>query len=177
MHFRVVVLASAALHASLMMALRDSPGDFLEDAPGEIDPATRSYLREMHAASSERESTTFTAIGSRVAHPAAFLAKNEPTVVRPAANDPASHATVETSLAWICHQQGLRSNPNLRGTITVSFIIDRTGAVEHASLTGSLPYDTLVSACVLGAFRTLSFPEPDTGKVLVDYSIAFDGKP
>jgi len=74
-----------------------------------------------------------------------------------------------------CYEQGLKKDPALRGTVGVRFIIDNTGAVETASLTSSVS-DGQVSACVLGVYRTLSFPEPEGGKVMVTYPIAFDNE-
>ncbi len=72
-----------------------------------------------------------------------------------------------------CYEQGLKKDPGLKGTVAVRFIIDTTGAVESASLSGGSMSDTGVSSCVLGVYRTVSFPEPESGKVLVTYPIDF----
>lgn len=72
-----------------------------------------------------------------------------------------------------CYAQGLKKDPALAGVVSVKFIIDSTGAVESVSLLpGSLP-DPAVKSCVSGVFRTLSFPEPEGGKVTVTYPIDF----
>ncbi len=56
------------------------------------------------------------------------------------------------------------------------FIIDTTGAVESANLSGGSMSDAQVSSCVLGVYRTLSFPEPEGGKVMVTYPIDFQNE-
>jgi hypothetical protein len=72
-----------------------------------------------------------------------------------------------------CYEQGLKKDPGLRGTVAVRFIVDTTGAVESAGLSGGTLSDAQVSSCVLGVYRTLSFPEPEGGKVMVAYPIDF----
>jgi hypothetical protein len=75
-----------------------------------------------------------------------------------------------------CYEQGLKKDPGLKGTVSVRFIIDMTGAVESASLSGGSMSDGQVSGCVLGVYRTLSFPEPEGGKVMVTYPIDFQNE-
>ncbi len=72
-----------------------------------------------------------------------------------------------------CYEQGLKKDPGLKGTVSVRFIIDTTGAVESASLSGGSLSDGQVAGCVLGVYRTLAFPEPEGGKVMVTYPIDF----
>ncbi len=72
-----------------------------------------------------------------------------------------------------CYEQGLKKDPGLRGTVSVRFIIDTTGAVETASLSGGSMADAQVQSCVLGVYKTMSFPEPEGGKVMVTYPIDF----
>lgn len=75
-----------------------------------------------------------------------------------------------------CYEQGLKKDPGLKGTVSVRFIIDTTGAVESANLSGGSMPDANVSSCVLGVYRTLSFPEPEGGKVMVTYPIDFQNE-
>jgi hypothetical protein len=75
-----------------------------------------------------------------------------------------------------CYEQGLKKDPGLKGTVAVRFIIDTTGAVESANLSGGSMSDGQVSSCVLGVYRTLSFPEPEGGKVMVTYPIDFQNE-
>jgi hypothetical protein len=72
-----------------------------------------------------------------------------------------------------CYETGLKKDPGLKGTVSVRFIIDTTGAVESASLSGGSMSDSGVSSCVLGVYKTVSFPEPESGKVMVNYPIDF----
>ncbi len=75
-----------------------------------------------------------------------------------------------------CYEGGLKKDPGLKGTVAVRFIIDQTGAVETASLSGGSMSDGQVSSCVLGVYKTLSFPEPESGKVMVNYPIDFQNE-
>lgn len=72
-----------------------------------------------------------------------------------------------------CYEQGLKKDPGLRGSVAVRFIIDTTGAIETANLAGGSMSDAQVSSCVLGVYKTVSFPEPEGGKVMVTYPIDF----
>jgi phage tail protein X len=79
-----------------------------------------------------------------------------------------------------CYEAGLRKNPTLadnlaalkEGTVSVRFIIDRTGSVSAASEQGSDLPDRGVSSCVVSAFGTLSFP-PGEGTAAVIYPVIF----
>lgn len=75
-----------------------------------------------------------------------------------------------------CYEQGLKKDPGLKGTVAVRFIIDTTGAIESASPSGGSLSDAGVSSCVLGVYKTLSFPEPESGKVMVTYPIDFQSE-
>jgi hypothetical protein len=72
-----------------------------------------------------------------------------------------------------CYEAGLKRDPLTKGTVSVEFVIDTTGAVESASLGSGSLGEGGVKSCVLGVFRTLSFPEPEGGKVKVTYPIDF----
>jgi len=72
-----------------------------------------------------------------------------------------------------CYEAGLKKDPGLKGTVVTRFIIDSTGATESVSLSGGSMSDGNVSGCVLGVYKTLSFPEPESGKVMVSYPIDF----
>jgi hypothetical protein len=72
-----------------------------------------------------------------------------------------------------CYENGLKTNPNLQGRVTVRFLIDRGGAVAVASDAGSDIPDEGVRRCVVSSFTALSFPAPDSGVVTVVYPIVF----
>jgi TonB family protein len=73
----------------------------------------------------------------------------------------------------MCYESGLRSNPALAGKVVVRFLIDRAGAVTNAQAQSSTIGDETVVACVVRAFTTLSFPEPENGSVTVTYPVLF----
>ncbi len=69
----------------------------------------------------------------------------------------------------LCYERGLQQNPNLEGRVAVSFSISQTGAVEDARNGGSSLPDASVVACIVSAFRGLSFPRPESGRARVIY--------
>ncbi len=73
----------------------------------------------------------------------------------------------------MCYENGLRSNPNLTGRVSVRFVIGRDGAVSNVSNGGSDIPDSGVVSCVVGAYYGLSFPAPKDGIVTVNYPIMF----
>jgi hypothetical protein len=72
-----------------------------------------------------------------------------------------------------CYEDGLRNNPNLRGRVSVTFVIGRDGTVSNVSNSGSDMPDGAVVSCVVRGFHELSFPQPDRGIVKVTYPIVF----
>ncbi len=72
-----------------------------------------------------------------------------------------------------CYETALRDNPTLAGRVSTRFVIGRSGAVESAADGGSTLPSPKVVACVVQAFRTLSFPQPEGGIVTVTYPILF----
>lgn len=73
----------------------------------------------------------------------------------------------------MCYENGLRSNPELAGGVTVGFVIDASGAVSGVSNAGSSMPDSGVVSCVVRSFGGLSFPKPEGGVVRVTYPISF----
>ena len=72
-----------------------------------------------------------------------------------------------------CYQNGLKTNPNLEGRVTVKFVIGRDGAVQLSADGGSDIPDATVRQCVVRSFSGLSFPAPDSGMVTVVYPLMF----
>ncbi len=72
----------------------------------------------------------------------------------------------------LCYENGLRTDPKLTGKVTVSFEINRSGEVAKVTHTTDLN-DKKVGTCVAGAFKGLSFPQPEGGIVKVIYPISF----
>ncbi len=74
----------------------------------------------------------------------------------------------------LCYENGLRTNPNLAGRVSVKFVIDRSGSVATAQDGGSEIPDQSVVSCVVRGFGNLSFPQPEGGIVTVVYPIIFN---
>ena len=87
-----------------------------------------------------------------------------------------------------CYESGLAHNAKLEGRLTTRFVIAREGHVSSATeeatppapaaagmpvQVGALFPDPSVTTCVLGVFRTLRFPPPVGGIVVVVYPIIF----
>jgi hypothetical protein len=72
-----------------------------------------------------------------------------------------------------CYEDGLRNNPNLQGKVTARLSIGRDGTVASVANGGSDMPDGGVVACVITAFRELSFPAPEGSVVTVTAPILF----
>jgi Vault protein inter-alpha-trypsin domain/von Willebrand factor type A domain len=73
----------------------------------------------------------------------------------------------------LCYENGLRNNPELRGRVTVRFVISAEGNVSGVSNGGSDLPDAGVVACVVSGFNGLMFPFVPGGSVTVSYPILF----
>jgi hypothetical protein len=76
---------------------------------------------------------------------------------------------VRTRLAQFryCYEKALVSKPTLRGRVATRFVIGKDGSVVSAQDAGSDLKDASVKACVQSRFRTMSFPSPKGGGVVV----------
>jgi hypothetical protein len=72
-----------------------------------------------------------------------------------------------------CYENALKKNSSLKGTVTVSFIINPDGSVQKAKDEQSTLPDANVVQCVVGGFSVLSFPPPQGGYVTVIYPVMF----
>ncbi|MBW2458163.1 MAG: AgmX/PglI C-terminal domain-containing protein [Deltaproteobacteria bacterium] len=70
----------------------------------------------------------------------------------------------------LCYETGLRSDPTLAGTVTVSFVIGADGNSSQVTADSQLP-DKTVTQCVARAFEGLHFPQPETASVAVSYPV------
>ena len=70
-----------------------------------------------------------------------------------------------------CYEKQLQVDPNLRGTITVQFIINPVGQVLRSVGSG---FDKKVADCVAAAIQAIQFPKPKgAGLVMVRYPFHF----
>lgn len=72
-----------------------------------------------------------------------------------------------------CYESALKKKPDLAGSIKVEFVIDEKGVATGTKRAGGTLKDDDVAACVVKVFASLSFPEPEGGKVKVGYPIDF----
>lgn len=66
-----------------------------------------------------------------------------------------------------CYEKQLNSNPNLTGKISVYFTIAPTGSVADASIRETSMNDINVESCVEKVMRSLKFPQPRGGGIVV----------
>jgi hypothetical protein len=71
-----------------------------------------------------------------------------------------------------CYEAVLRTSPTARGTAKMHFVIRDDGAIEGVSAVTDGPLRD-AEACLVAAFKGLSFPAAVGGKVTVTYPIAF----
>lgn len=73
----------------------------------------------------------------------------------------------------LCYENGLRTDPNLQGRVTLRITIASDGSVSRSVDGGSDLPDPAVVACMISSARNLSFPQPTRGPVEFFYPIAF----
>lgn len=66
-----------------------------------------------------------------------------------------------------CYEKQLSSNPNLAGKISVYFTIAPTGAVAQTQVRESSMNNATVENCVQGIMKSLKFPAPKGGGIVV----------
>lgn len=72
-----------------------------------------------------------------------------------------------------CYETGLQKDPKLAGKVTTKFTISPKGTVSTARSESDLS-DAEVGRCVEKTFRSMVFPEPDKGGiVVVSYPVVF----
>jgi hypothetical protein len=72
-----------------------------------------------------------------------------------------------------CYENGLRANAALAGTVTVKFVIAKSGEISQRSIASTDLDDAAVVACILQGFSSLQFPTPESGVVTVVYPLQF----
>lgn len=74
-----------------------------------------------------------------------------------------------------CYERELNANPNLRGRVSLRFKILPTGSVASAGVQESSLDSAVVEGCVVRVMRTLKFPKPrGGGVVIVTYPFMMD---
>lgn len=72
-----------------------------------------------------------------------------------------------------CYEQGLQGQPDLRGRVSVSFVIGGNGRLTTAKVSQSSLGSSLVENCMVAKMKTWQFPRP-VGNVEVDVLYPFE---
>jgi hypothetical protein len=72
-----------------------------------------------------------------------------------------------------CYEALRKTDPNATGTVSTTLVIDETGAATSVKTDAGTLTDATMRGCVQRIFATMSFPEPEGGKVKVTYPIDF----
>ncbi|MEW5850461.1 MAG: AgmX/PglI C-terminal domain-containing protein [Myxococcota bacterium] len=72
-----------------------------------------------------------------------------------------------------CYENALKRNPNLKGKVTIGFLIDEQGGVADASVDEDTLADPEVARCVAHQFRRIRFPPPASGTVQGAFPFVF----
>ncbi len=71
-----------------------------------------------------------------------------------------------------CYESSLKSNPSLRGKVSIQFIINPSGRVSKANIAESSAQSPTLESCMIAKLRSWKFPQP-IGKVNVDVLYPF----
>jgi hypothetical protein len=75
-----------------------------------------------------------------------------------------------------CYERGLKTKPELRGSVDINFVVAPDGKVAHADVNQS--DDALADAptidCILAEIRKLTFPQPKGGRVFLNYPLKLE---
>lgn len=78
------------------------------------------------------------------------------------------------SVLRACYEQALAKDPKLAGAVSVTFAIDKTGALKELKVTAATLSSPDVLACTTKIFASMKFPEPEGGaRVDVSYPLKF----
>ncbi len=78
-----------------------------------------------------------------------------------------------------CYNAALAKRPQIAGSVTVAFEIDRSGAVASAKVqdVSLTPVDEVMTSCLIKAFERWQFPRPqDVDSVTVTQAFEFSSK-
>jgi serine/threonine protein kinase len=64
-----------------------------------------------------------------------------------------------------CFAEGKKANPNLKGTLTVQFAVDASGAVKRVQVQSTITGAPMVAACVVKASQGWRFPSRGDGGI------------
>jgi outer membrane biosynthesis protein TonB len=72
-----------------------------------------------------------------------------------------------------CYESEAQKNPTFRGSVTLAWTIDASGAVISASITSSTLHNPRAEACILHQVRTWQFPSSDRPSQVQAFPLSF----
>lgn len=72
-----------------------------------------------------------------------------------------------------CYERELNANPNLKGKVSVTIIINERGRIQMADISEDTVGDAAVRKCILGVVNRWRFPKPDGGPASVTIPFVF----
>jgi hypothetical protein len=78
-----------------------------------------------------------------------------------------------------CYERGLKAKPDLRGNVSLNFVVGEDGKVAHAeaSEVDDALSDSATVDCILSEIRKLVFPAPSGGRVFLSYPLKLEPPP
>jgi len=68
-----------------------------------------------------------------------------------------------------CYEKALKSNPNVKGKVTIRFQIGTAGRITRIKVTGNTTGSSSIGSCITGKVKSWRFPSPDGGPVTFSY--------
>ena len=84
--------------------------------------------------------------------------------------------TIKTNLHEIkkCYELELKSNPSLKGKVSVRFIVDTDGSTESVEVNESSIKSQRMQSCIVSKISSWNFSRPrNNSKVTVNYPFSF----
>jgi Ca-activated chloride channel homolog len=73
-----------------------------------------------------------------------------------------------------CYNQGLAKDPNLKGRVTIQFVIDPNGKIQSAVVKEDTIIDKAVGTCIAKQIMRWTFPKPMGGIVTITYPFVLE---
>jgi hypothetical protein len=75
-----------------------------------------------------------------------------------------------------CYEAALKTKPDLRGSVNLSFVVAPDGKVAHAEvLESENPLDDAAAVeCIVATIKRLEFPAPNGGRVFLNYPLQLE---
>jgi len=152
-----------------------------------LEPASETSVHAdppSQAAPLPVEETPTASEAEPAAQTAAAQPDEQPGIMRTSASTRGTlpQAVISEKLASIgtairaCYEAALQENSELRGPLSVSFVIAPDGKVAHAQAASDSEAlrESSATRCILEEIRKLEFPEPKGGRVFVDYPLKLE---